>query len=544
MIYAYSEFRQGLCIHIPKKGYSIMKQPTILKKSIKWRYTCIFICLIAVILAAILLVNTFLLERYYTKEKITTLENAYETLDHMINTAAADNQKVSSLFPLNYDTSDPSTETRATAYLKTLSETYNVNVLILDTQTETIFSTFGDLNFQSRRLNQYIFGNRTYSTAEIVKRFDNYSIEKNSDNISKSTYLESWGYFSDNTTCFIMSMPVSSLKESVSFFNRFLLIIGVFAMMGGSVIVYFMSREITKPINQLARLSEKISALDFTARYTGDSVDEIGVLGTSMNTLSERLKTSIAELKTANNELQSDIENKTKYAERQQEFVANVSHELKTPIALIQGYAEGLSEGLADDPESRAYYCGVIVDEAKRMNTLVHELMNLSSIEQGKDLPDFALFDISKVVKGVITKSDILIKQQDAHVEVDIPEGTMVWADEFKIEQIITNYLNNALHHLEQPNNISIYSQREPNDILSIHVTNTGKPIPEEDLTKIWEKFFKVDKAHTRSYGGSGLGLSIVKAIVDSHHQKCGAKNTRTGVDFWFTLERENKKKP
>ena len=144
----------------------------------------------------------------------------------------------------------------------------------------------------------------------------------------------------------------------------------------------------------------------------------------------------------------------------------------------------------------------------------------------------------------MITKSDILIKQQDAHVEVDIPEGTMVWADEFKIEQIITNYLNNALHHLEQPNNISIYSQREPNDILSIHVTNTGKPIPEEDLMKIWEKFFKVDKAHTRSYGGSGLGLSIVKAIVDSHHQKCGAKNTRTGVDFWFTLERENKKKP
>ena len=519
-----------------------MKQPSILKKSIKWRYTCIFIGLIAVILAAILLTNTFLLERYYTKEKITTLEQAYETLDLMIKTAENSSKEgAASLFPVNYDTSDPSTETQATSYLKTLSETYNVNVLILDTKTDTIFSTFGDLNFQSRKLNQYIFGNRTYSTAEIVKIFDNYSIEKNKDNFSQNSYLESWGYFSDNTTCFIMSMPVSSLRESVSFFNRFLMIIGIIAMLGGSVIVYFMSREITKPIDQLAKLSEKIASLDFNARYTGDSEDEIGVLGNSMNSLSERLQHSIAELKTINNELQSDIENKTKYAERQQEFVANVSHELKTPIALIQGYAEGLNEGLADDPEQRAYYCGVIVDEAKRMNTLVHELMNLSSIEQGKDLPDFALFDISKVVTGVITKSDILIKQQDAHVEVDIPEGTMVWADEFKIEQIITNYLNNALHHLEAPNNISIYSQREPNDIISIHVTNTGKPIPEEDLKKIWEKFFKVDKAHTRSYGGSGLGLSIVKAIVDAHHQKCGAKNTRTGVDFWFTMEREDK---
>ena len=302
-----------------------------------------------------------------------------------------------------------------------------------------------------------------------------------------------------------------------------------------------MSREISKPINELARLSERMSRLDFTARYTGCHCDEIGVLGNSMNVMSDRLESAIADLKTANNELQSDVQNKTKIAARQQEFIANVSHELKTPIALIQGYAEGLNEGLADDPAAREYYCGVIVDEAKRMNIMVHELMNLSSIEQGKDLPDFALFDISKVVHGVVTKSDILIRQKDAHVEIDIPEGTMVWADEFKIEEVITNYLNNALNHLQAPNNISLFSEKAPNGTVSIHVSNTGKPIPEEDLQQIWEKFFKVDKAHTRSYGGSGLGLSIVKAIMESHHQKCGVKNTRTGVDFWFTLDSEKK---
>ena len=338
-----------------------------------------------------------------------------------------------------------------------------------------------------------------------------------------------------------MSMPISSLRESVSFFNRFLLIIGICAMVIGSIIVYFMSREISKPINELARLSERMSRLDFTARYTGCHCDEIGVLGNSMNVMSDRLESAIADLKTANNELQSDVQNKTKIAARQQEFIANVSHELKTPIALIQGYAEGLNEGLADDPAAREYYCGVIVDEAKRMNVMVHELMNLSSIEQGKDLPDFSLFDISKVVHGVVTKSEILIRQKDAHVEIDIPEGTMVWADEFKIEEVITNYLNNALNHLQEPNNISLFSEKALNGTVSIHVSNTGKPIPEEDLQQIWEKFFKVDKAHTRSYGGSGLGLSIVKAIMDSHHQKCGVKNTRTGVDFWFTHDSEKK---
>lgn len=281
-----------------------------------------------------------------------------------------------------------------------------------------------------------------------------------------------------------------------------------------------------------------MSSLDFSARYEGASQDEIGVLGNSMNKMSENLEQAIGELKTANNELQSDIENKTKLAVRQQEFVANVSHELKTPIALIQGYAEGLQEGLAEDPATRDEYCGVIVDEAKRMNTMVRSLMTLSAIEQGKDLPDFALFDLSEVVQGIVTKSDILIRQQNAKVEVDVPEGTMVWADEFKIEEVITNYLNNALHHLKEPNAISIYTETLPERV-TLHVQNSGNPIPEEDLDRIWDKFFKVDKAHTRSYGGSGLGLSIVKAIADAHHQQCGVRNTRTGVDFWFTLDRK-----
>ena len=519
-----------------------MKKQNRFRSSIKWRFMGIFMGLITILIIAILLANSFLLEGYYTKQKISTLENAYTTLDTMLSGNAAGQSRIDQLFPADFDTADPNTETPATRYLKSLSETNNISVIIIDTQTDRVFSTYGDQSLQSQKLNRYIFGNRQGEKGRILESFANYKIEQNRDADSGNMYLESWGYFSDNTTTFIMSMPVSSLRESVNFFNRFLLLIGIFALIAGSIVVYITSREISKPINDLACLSEKMSRLDFTARYTGKNLDEIGVLGNSMNAMSEKLEHAIADLKTANNELQSDIENKTKLAAKQQEFIANVSHELKTPIALIQGYAEGLNEGLADDPEARSYYCGVIVDEAKRMNTMVHELMNLSAIEQGKDIPDFALFDISKVVRGVVTKADILIRQQHAHVEIDIPEGTMVWADEFKIEEVITNYLNNALHHLQEPNNISLFSERGAHGIVSIHVSNTGKQIPEEDLQQIWEKFFKVDKAHTRSYGGSGLGLSIVKAIMTSHHQSCGVKNTRTGVDFWFPLDSEKKK--
>lgn len=508
------------------------------KKSIKWRFTMIFVGLIVLLLVAILLANSFFLERYYVRDKVHTLEEAYETLDEMIIGAENQGEGIDALFPDDYDSGDSDTGTEATRYLKTLTETANVNIVILNTQTDQLFASFGDEGFQARKLNEYILGNRRDTTGKVIETFKNYSIERNVDTTSKNIYLESWGYFSDNATSFIMSMPVAGIKDTVRLFNKFLIIIGAIAVLVGSLFVYMTSREICKPINDLARLSEKMSSLDFSARYEGASQDEIGVLGNSMNKMSENLEQAIGELKTANNELQSDIENKTKLAVRQQEFVANVSHELKTPIALIQGYAEGLQEGLAEDPATRDEYCGVIVDEAKRMNTMVRSLMTLSAIEQGKDLPDFALFDLSEVVQGIVTKSDILIRQQNAKVEVDVPEGTMVWADEFKIEEVITNYLNNALHHLKEPNAISIYTETLPERV-TLHVQNSGNPIPEEDLDRIWDKFFKVDKAHTRSYGGSGLGLSIVKAIADAHHQQCGVRNTRTGVDFWFTLDRK-----
>ena len=205
------------------------------------------------------------------------------------------------------------------------------------------------------------------------------------------------------------------------------------------------------------------------------------------------------------------------------------------------GYAEGLSEGLCEEEESRAYYSNVILDEAKRMNHMVKDLMNLSAIEQGKDLPDFTILDFSKLLRGVLSNMDILLKQEGIQLEMDVPEDLYLWGDEFKVEEVLMNYLQNAIHHVEEPKQIDVYTENRGKNQVEIHVRNTGKAIPEEDLPHVFEKFYKVDKAHTRSYGGSGLGLSIVKAIMDSLHQDCGVKNTLTGVDFWFTLEKREK---
>ena len=332
-----------------------------------------------------------------------------------------------------------------------------------------------------------------------------------------------------------MSTPLSSIWESVDISNQFLALVGSAALVLGCVVVYLISREITHPIMELARQSQEMTNLNFDLKYTGKQKDEIGILGANMNALSDKLQETITELQEANEQLQKDINEKIQIDEMRKEFIANVSHELKTPIALIQGYAEGLTEGMCEDEESRNYYCGVIMDEAVKMNRMVRQLLNLTALEFGNDTPVMETFDLTAVIQGILSSSSILIQQKEAAIIFERKAPLFVCADEFKIEEVITNYLNNALNHLDGRREIRITVQEEDGRA-KILVYNTGTPIPEEDLSKLWTKFYKVDKARTRAYGGSGIGLSIVKAIMDSHHQECGVRNADEGVEFWFTV--------
>ena len=252
--------------------------------------------------------------------------------------------------------------------------------------------------------------------------------------------------------------------------------------------------------------------------------------------MSDQLEQTISELKSANVELQKDNERKTQIDEMRKEFLNNVSHELKTPIALISGYAEGLKDNIAEDKESRDFYCDVIIDESSKMNNMVRKLLTLNQLEFGNDQVTMERFDITQLVKGVISGMKLLIEDKGASVTINTDEPVYVWGDEFKIEEVVTNYMSNALNHLDYDKKIDVRIIRE-NGLVRVSVFNTGNPIPEGDIDKIWDKFYKVDKARTREYGGSGIGLSIVKAIMESHNQQCGVKNYEDGVQFWFTLE-------
>ena len=405
-----------------------------------------------------------------------------------------------------------------------------------DTYRKSIMDSYyaADDSKEKRSLFNLKDDNKRY---KVLEQHENYLTQRIYDWRSGTNYIECFGVFSDGNTFFLMSMPLANINESVKVTVRFIFFTGLIVLMLGSVIFYIAAGRLTKPVNNLAKLSDRMAKLDFSRRYEGNQVNEIGLLGKSMNEMSDKLEQSIKELREANIRLQEDIKEKTRIDESRKEFIANVSHELKTPIALIEGYAEGLVEGIADNKDSRDYYCSVIIDETVKMNKMVRQLTSLISYEFGSNKLDRADFNLCALIRSVTESLRLKLDEKNAIVHLMLPECIMVNADEFKIEEVYTNYLNNAINHLDGERNIIVRVDDEP-DKVTVYVYNDGRHIPEESLPHLWEKFYKVDKARTRAYGGSGIGLSIVKAIMEAHGGDYGVRNTDQGVEFCFSLKK------
>jgi len=370
---------------------------------------------------------------------------------------------------------------------------------------------------------------------KLEKETEAYSIFSLYDARMESKYIELVGYL-DSGEIILMRSNVESMQESVKVANKFLLYAGLVSAVIISVIMFFVSRRFTKPILKLAEISKEMSELNFDVRYEAKRKDEIGTLGNSMNVLSEKLETTISELKRANNELQTDIEKKIRADEVRKEFLSNVTHELKTPLALIQGYAEGLKDNISESPEDREFYCEVIMDEAAKMNAMVKKLLTLNQLEYGTTSPEFTRFDLTAVIRAVLNSVEVLATQKEVTVSFECTEPVYVWADEYMVEEVLTNYISNAFHHVDGERRIEV-RMVPSGTCIRVEVFNTGARIPEEELERIWIKFYKVDKARTREYGGSGIGLSIVKAIMEAHNRSYGVKNHANGVEFWFELD-------
>lgn len=494
-----------------------MKHFTKHKNSITTQIGAVIIGLVTGTVLLCWFLNTTFLEQYYSKTKTTQLVNGYNWVNRSVRQGNL-------------------TDDEMDVQLDRLCDNGNIELLIISSDGTVIRSTSNDNVTLISHFMDVLFGAASDKGRKEVASTDNYSVLKVTDHRMDSDYLVLWGTLEDGNLI-MMRTALESIRESVKIANRFLAYIGISGILFSVLIVILVTGRITRPIRQLTAISRQMTELDFTAKYeAGAGSEEIEQLGQHMNQLSETLEQTIGELKTANNELKSDIEKKEQIDEMRKEFLSNVSHELKTPLALIQGYAEGLQECINDDAESRNFYCEVIMDEAGKMNQMVQKLLTLNHLEFGNDALAIDRFNITELIAGVVDNSSLMLQQAGIALEF-CEEQTYVWGDEFQIEEVITNYLSNAIHYAAGEKRIRIfYTYME--DVLRVSVFNTGETIPEADLEKVWEKFYKVDKARTREYGGSGIGLSIVKAIMESHHRECGVCNHPDGVEFWMELDK------
>ena len=487
-----------------------------MKYSIQKQFALVICLLIIGTIGFCLLMNNLFLEDYYLKERQNALMSAYS----YTNLASTEN---------DLDTEEFDIE------LQKICNRNNISFILLDAETQTLKTSSNNYEFLSMQLLNNLFRSEEIVNTRLLEDGDRYTIWIKPDERTQAEFVEMWGML-DNGNLFLFRIPLEGIRESVKLANRFLVYIGACAVVLSVLIGLWLSGKIAKPIRELTKISERMIHLDFDAKYSGKSQTEIALLGHNINELSYTLEQTISELKTANNELQRDIEKKNEIDEMRKEFLSNVSHELKTPISLIQGYAEGLKEGINEDAESREFYCDVIMDETSKMNTMVKKLLTLNQLEFGNDTVSMERFDIVALIRNYIQSSEILTKQKEISVRMKDYAPIYVWAEEFKTEEVFMNYFTNAIHYASCEKIIDVKLEKRENKV-RISVFNTGDPIPADSLPHLWEKFYKVDKARTREYGGTGIGLSIVKAIMESMNKEYGVINYDNGVEFWYELE-------
>lgn len=488
-----------------------------LKKSINKQLSFVFILVMSAILLICWMVNTIFLPTYYTGKKKHALMESY-------------------FFILAGVEKDEMLTEQYAIELQRLCERHNLHAIILDSETKVVISTSSESKNMINQLFLYML-NIEYVQSEILFETEDYHVMMIRDDSTNTEYMQMHGIL-PNANLFLIRTPIEGLQDSVMVANDFLSYIGICAVIMGAIVIYILSHRITKPILELVELSKGMTNLEFEKKYQGASENEIGLLGANMNQLSSKLQTTIQELKVANNELQHDLKVKNEMEMLRKEFISNISHEFKTPIALIHGYAEGLVDDEDMDAENRKYYCDVILDETMKMNQMVQKLLTLNHLESGVDQVQFERFDIVELLTNYIQTLELLLSQKEIMLTSNFSQPIYVWGDEFQIEEVIRNYMSNAMNHIQSPNRINVRIE-ERDDKVRVCIFNTGMPIPDESLIQIWSKFYKVDKARTREYGGSGVGLSIVKAIMEGMNQQYGVKNYEDGVEFWFELDRK-----
>ena len=485
----------------------------------------ISLCIIVLLIISFLIIlNNSVLGRFYLYNKKKNLKMAYSIINEFYNNQDSYND--------------------IEAELDRISAKNDFDILIKDEYNQSIYISSKDFFAGLIQMNMMT----TRSGLEknnVLEKNEKYTISEIKDETTNISYIIFVSKL-DNGYKIYIRLPMASIEESVKISNKFLYYIALFVIIFGGIVLSIVSRRFSEPIEELDDIAKKMANLDFSQKYNvSQANDEVDNLGRSINKLSDKLESTIKQLKSTNLELEKDVEEKSQIDEMRKSFISDVSHELKTPIALIQGYSEGLIENVNSDEESRKFYAEVILDEATKMDKLVKQLLELMKLEYGKKNFNNTNFNIIELEKEIIRKSEVMIQKEN--IKIEMPEETAieVYADEFYIDQVITNYITNAIKYCNEINNEK--KIKITNEIIDekvrITVFNTSKGLSEEELVHIWNRFYKIDESRNRDNGGTGIGLSLVKAIMNNYGNEYGARNVKDGIEFYFDLDISSCKK-
>ena len=465
--------------------------------SIRGQFAWIFIGLMIGTILLCLMINYLFLGKVYMQSKLDVIHDAYGTIKQ-----AAESD--------SYDTEEFARE------LDDVCRSYNMTVCVMDVNSNMKYVSINGGERLENRLIGYVFGlSIPFNDQRVIENGDDYVIKRTGQ--EDKEYLEIYGRLNTGIS-FIMQTPLSSIQESAKIANRFYALAGCLGAMAGGIIIWFVSRSVTKPILELNNISKRMVQLDFEAKYQGKAHNEIDLLGENINKLSDSLEKTISELKTANNELQRDVEKKEAIDEMRKEFLANVSHELKTPIALIQGYAEGIQTGILPIRES----AGVILEESDRMTEIIEELLALSKIDSAQTKPKFREVDLVGIINGVANSLAPAFENGQKKLKIELCGEEVILCDEKQMRKAVSNLISNAFKFCKTT--VTVKCSNE-NDKLRIIVSDDGDGIAKEDLPHIFERFY------TGKKGNTGIGLALTKEIIKFHGGDIKAYN-RGGAVF------------
>lgn len=326
----------------------------------------------------------------------------------------------------------------------------------------------------------------------------------------------------DESNFVFLNTTLEDINTTSKILKRNLIYIIIVIMMLSFIVSYFLAKKINKPILNLIDSAKELGKGNYDVKFEKSNIAEL-------NELADVLEVAASEM------------NKTE--ELRRDLLANVSHDLKTPLTMIKAYAEKVRDLSYKDKEKREKDLNVIIEETDRLNYLVNDLLDMSKIESGVDSLNIEEYDLIEEIKTIVKRYEIVKETENYKFELDLPEKALIKADKSKINQVIYNLINNAIEHTGDDLVVKIGVKKQK-DKYMVTITDTGKGIAEEDKKLVWNKYYKTDKRHKRNVVGSGIGLTIVKGVLESHNFEYGIDSKLNEyTTFYFKVKISKKLK-